>query len=194
MRRAIFEEPPDDTELCAGALLVNWNGSAGIAALEVSSAFRVAAERLLDAALAANETWEAAYPILFCYRHGLEVTLKSLVPGAPQKHGLADLWAALQPRLAGKHPADQLVWLGDRIAEFEHVDPRSTAFRYADAVPGARPSELWVDFHHLKATAASLFDALDRLRLAGVAEVVSASRKAVTPGRVPADDAKENVA
>ena len=169
MTRPIFEEPPEDMELRAGALLVNWNGNAGVAAPEVSSAFRVAAERLLDAALANNETWEAAYPILFCYRHGLEVSLKSLVPGAPKKHGLAKLWAALQPRLAGHYREDQLAWLGDRIAEFEHVDPSSTAFRYADAVPAGRAPELWVDFHHLKASAASLFDALDRLRVVGLA-------------------------
>lgn len=174
MTRPIFEEPPDDIALRAGALLINWNGNAGVAAPEVSGAFRVAAERLLDAALANNETWEAAYPILFCYRHGLEVSLKSLLPGAPQKHGLAGLWAALQPRLAEKYRADQLVWLGDRIAEFERVDPRSTAFRYADAVPAGRTPELWVDFHHLKASAASLFDALDRLRLVGSTEAAAA--------------------
>lgn len=169
MTRPIFKDPPGDMELCAGALLVNWNGNAGVAAPEVSSAFRVAAERLLDAALANNETWEAAYPILFCYRHGLEVSLKSLVPAAPRQHGLADLWAALKPRLAGHYDAGQLVWLGDRIAEFEQVDPRSTAFRYADAVPANRAPELWVDFHHLRDSAASLFDALDRLRVVGSA-------------------------
>lgn len=165
MTRPIFEDPPDDMELRAGALLVNWNGKAGVAAPEVSSAFRIAAERLIDAALANNETWEAAYPILFCYRHGLEVSLKSLMPGRARQHGLADLWAALQSRLAGHYPADQLAWLGDRITEFEQVDPRSTAFRYADSVPVSRAPELWVDFHHLKASAASLFNALDRLRL-----------------------------
>ena len=174
MTRPIFEEPPDDMALRAGALLVNWNGKAGGAAPDVSAAFRVAAERLLDAALANNETWEAAYPILFCYRHGLEVSLKSLVPGASRQHGLAGLWAALQPRLAGQYPAGQLARLGDCIAEFEQVDPRSTAFRYADAVPAGRAPELWVDFHHLKASAASLFDAFDRLRLVGSTEASAA--------------------
>jgi len=165
MRRPIFEEPPDDMALRAGALLVNWNGNAGVAAPEVSSAFRVAAERLLDAALVNYETWEAAYPILFCYRHVLQVSLKSLMPGALRQQGLADLWAALLPRLADQYPAGQLAWLGNRIAEFEQVDPRSTAFRYADAVPVGRAPELWVDFHHLKTSAISLLDALDRLRL-----------------------------
>ncbi len=174
MTRPIFEDPPDDMALRAGALIVNWNSNAGFAAPEVSTAFRVAAERLLDAAVATNETWEAAYPILFCYRHGLEVSLKSLVPGAPRQHGLADLWAALQPRLVGHYPAGQLAWLGDRIAEFEQLDPRSTAFRYADAVPAGRAPEVWVDFHYLRDSAASLFDALDRLRLIGSAGAAAA--------------------
>jgi hypothetical protein len=168
MRRPIFEDPPDDMEHRAGALLLNWDGNAGVAPSEVSSAFRIAAERLLDAALAHNQSWEAAHPILFCYRHGLEVSLKSLVPGAPRDHGLAQLSAALQTRLVCRYPQEQLAWLSACIAEFDHVDPRSTAFRYADAVPTSRNPELWVDFHHLRATAATLFDALDRLRLDGL--------------------------
>jgi hypothetical protein len=170
MTRPIFEDPPDDMELRTGVLLVNWNGNTGVAASEVSNAFRIAAERLLDAALANNETWEAVYPILFCYRHGLEVSLKSLVPGAPRKHGLAKLWAVLHPRLAGRVCADQLEWIGHRIAEFERVDPGSTTFRYAYDLPVDSAHELWVDFHHLKASTAKLFEALDRLRLSsGVA-------------------------
>jgi hypothetical protein len=174
MTRPIFEEPPDDMALRAGTLLINWNGNTGIAAPEVSSAFRVAAERLVDAALANNDGWEAAHPILFCYRHGLELSLKAMMAGAPRQHGLTALWVSLQPRLATKSPSHQLVWIGDRIAEFEQIDPHSTAFRYADAAHAHRAAELWVDFHHLKASAATLFDALDQIRLAGLAEATTA--------------------
>lgn len=38
MTRPIFEEPSDDTAARAGAFLVNWHGSTGIAAPEVSGA------------------------------------------------------------------------------------------------------------------------------------------------------------
>jgi hypothetical protein len=38
MTRPIFEEPPDDMAARAGALFVNWHGSTGNAAPEVSGA------------------------------------------------------------------------------------------------------------------------------------------------------------
>lgn len=175
MKRPIFEEPPEDMGIHAGALLLNWNGNAGVVGAEVGVAFRVAAERLLDAALASNETWQATYPILFCYRHGLEVCLKSLLPDASHDHGLLRHWSVLRTRLAGHVPEDHLTWLGDRIGEFERMDPRSTAFRYADATPKDRPPELWVDFYHLRSSAEKLFGAIDHLRhlpaLHGVGEV-----------------------
>jgi hypothetical protein len=160
MSRPIFEEPPDDMPNRAGALIINWAGEAGMSAPEVRDAFQTAAERLLDAAIGRREHWEALYPILFCYRHALEIALKAALPAAAHDHRLPNLWNNLQPRLVGRMPPDQITWLGERIAEFIHVDPRSTAFRYHDAVPSDRDTELWVDFHHLKATMARLLSML----------------------------------
>jgi hypothetical protein len=156
MSRPIFEEPPDDMPDRAGALIINWAGEAGMSAPEVRDAFQTAAERLVDAAIGRREHWEALYPILFCYRHALEVALKAALPATTHGHSLPDLWDNLRPGLIGRVPPDQITWLGDRIAEFVHVDPRSTAFRYHDAVPSGRDTELWVDFHHVKATMARL--------------------------------------
>jgi hypothetical protein len=163
MKRPIFEKPPDDMAERAGALIINWAGEAGISAPEVRDAFQTAAERLLDAAIARREDWAALYPILFCYRHALEIALKAAQPSAARGHTLPDLWNSLRRGLAGHVPTDQINWLGERIAEFAHADPRSTAFRYHDAVPSDRDTELWVDFHHLKATMARLLLMLARI-------------------------------
>lgn len=164
MSRPIFEEPPDDMPERAGALIINWAGEAGMSAPEVRDAFQTAAERLLDAAIVRGEHWEALYPILFCYRHALEVALKAALPATTHGHSLPDLWDNLRPGLVGRMPPDQITWLDERIAEFIHVDPRSTAFRYHDAVPPGRDTELWVDFHHLKVTMRNMFLLLNRYR------------------------------
>ena len=158
MTRPIFEDPPDDMAERAGALVINWNGNAGTSAPEVRDAFRLAAERLLDTALARGETWEAVYPILYCYRHALELALKGVL--SSQGHNLSTLWDAARPLVVARLPGDDVAWLGERIAEFIHTDPRSTAFRYHDAVPKKRETELWVDFHHLRATMARVLATL----------------------------------
>ena len=126
--RPIFEDPPDglgEQEYYFGTLVVGMGGMEGI---EVARAFAEAGDRLLEAALAKRESWEAAYPVLFCYRHALEVFLKALVPEAKKQHGLGSLWDALHPYLSRRYRSDHVSWLGDRIMEFHQVDPRSTAF------------------------------------------------------------------
>lgn len=162
--RPIFEDPPNglgEQEFHFGLLVVGMGGMEGI---EVAWAFLAAGERLLDAAAAKRESWEAAYPILFCYRHALEVYLKALIPGAKKQHGLDNLWNELYPSLDGHFRADHLAWLRDRIMEFHEIDPRATAFRYHDVEPQG-PCELWVDFYHLKHKVDLMFKALDRVRL-----------------------------
>lgn len=164
--RPIFEEPPDEDLFGrVGVLLLNWNGQSGRDAWEIAHAYRTAAERLLSAALNANETWESIDPVLFCYRHAVELHLKALVGTlARRTHALADLITALRQQL-GQFPQAEVDYLCDRLSEFGLQDPRSTAFRYADGVALSRPAELWVDLHHLSATMTALFGALEWLWL-----------------------------
>lgn len=162
--RPIFEDPPDglgEQEFHFGLLIVGMGGMYGI---EVAWAFREAGDRLLEAALAKRESWEAAYPVLFCYRHAMEVFLKAVLPGAKKQHGLDKLWDELSPYLEGHYRSEHLGWLRDRIMEFHQIDPRSTAFRYHDVEPQG-PCELWVDFHHLRYKVDLIFNALERVRL-----------------------------
>ncbi|MFZ2949882.1 MAG: hypothetical protein WA003_10400 [Desulfuromonadaceae bacterium] len=162
--RLIFEDPPDglgEQEFHFGLLVVGMGGMYGV---EVAWAFRAAGDRLLDTALARRESWEAAYPILFCYRHALEVFLKAVIPGTKKQHGLDKLWDELHPHVEGRFRTDHLNWLRDRIMEFHKIDPRSTAFRYHDVEPQGQ-CELWVDFHHLKHKVDLMFQALERVRL-----------------------------
>lgn len=164
LNQAIFDDPPDTLgadESHYGHLFAAMGGMEGV---EVARTFAAAGHRLLAEAGKAGETWQAAPPILYCYRHALELYLKALVQPERQNHGLGPLWSALHERIRGRYRADHIAWLGDRIREFHEIDPRSTAFRYHDARPKQVNTELWVDFHNLSRQARRLFGALETIR------------------------------
>jgi hypothetical protein len=162
--RTIFEEPPDDIEHRVGALVLNWAGATGREGLEMARAYATAGSRLLDAACAANESWESVDPILFCFRHALELYLKALASGNGRRvHPLDELAGRLHRGLQGSYRPEQLNWLCDRVGEFSRVDSRSTSFRYHDSVEAGREAELWIDFAHLRAVMAAIFDGLERV-------------------------------
>ena len=109
-----------------------------------------------------TKTWESAEPLLFCYRHAVELHLKALlVPDVAHTHGLVGLIAGL--RGEGLRATARRTWsyLCARLSEFASVDPRSTAFRYADATPLGREPELWLDFNRLSAIMDAIFGALE---------------------------------
>ena len=161
----LFADPPDEPEKQYGAMLVNYSGNTARDTYDMVMSYRVAAFRLLDAATEQGEAWESVDPILFCFRHALELNLKSFpTDAAPRTHGLKSMADALHERLSARYPTVQVDWLRDRIQEFDAVDPRSTAFRYHDAASPATPPELWVDFAKLRNIMKTMFDALDTVR------------------------------
>lgn len=165
LSRSIFEDPPDglgEEDFYFGTFAVGLGSMDGI---EVARAFAEAGDRLLAAAWDRRESWEAAYPVLFCYRHALELYLKAVIPeGGKKNHGLDKLWTALYAHMKGRYKARDIRWLCARILEFHSLDPRSTAFRYHDSVPDGHP-ELWVDFDNLKRMIRAVFWALERIRI-----------------------------
>ena len=117
----------------------------------LTAGYRIAADILVDQT--EEEVWlrdKLVFPILFCYRHFIELTLKDLL----QSYGkLADI----EPN-AANHDLDQL-WrnfrtlidrMGDVdaddgstpivegwVKEFKKIDPLSQAFRYPTGKKGA---------------------------------------------------------
>ena len=162
--RTIFEEPPDDIEHRAGALVLNWAGATGRESIEMARAYATAGRRLLSATCAAGESWESVDPILFCFRHALELYLKASAPeDARRVHPLDQLIERLKSSLQGRYRSEQINWLCDRIREFSRIDPRSTSFRYHDAVEASREAELWIAFAHLGMVMEAIFDGLERV-------------------------------
>ena len=159
LNRAIFDRPPDslgEDESHNGHLVL---AMGVMEAIEIAQASAVAGDRLLAEAQRSGETWEAAHPILYCYRHALELYLRAWVQPEKRNHYLNVLWSALHNRILEDH----IAWLGNRVLEFHHVDQRSAAFQYHDAHPQGIEPELWVDFHKFARRAKWMFKAVETI-------------------------------
>jgi hypothetical protein len=100
------------------------------------------------------EDYKLGTPVLFLYRHWLELAAKGLLP--PMRgHDLAKLAAELRNNFA-KRGVTVPEWILLRFREMASIDSKSTAFRYAgDTVAG----EIYVSLPHLR-------DAMRWLRVA----------------------------
>jgi hypothetical protein len=99
------------------------------------------------------------WPIVFCYRHYVELALKDLVRtlvdfdfvAAVEKplreHRLPELWNIV------RQACERLAVLDERIRELDERDPRSFAFRYATTKGGASsqpPGEIYINIKRFR--------------------------------------------
>lgn len=109
---------------------------------------------------------DVANPVLYLYRHSIELFLKAILQDAAKTHSLdtlAEEYRAFVKEVSG---ADCPEWIVTRMKELGTVDPKSTAFRYSmnydrrtrrdQPVEG----EFHVDLHHLESAMTALNIAL----------------------------------
>lgn len=127
--------------------------------LELARNYKRSADALLDSALKSREARDWGYPVLFGYRHALELYLKIIGRIEEPTHSLRECVDQIEKRLKQKIGSPIREW----ILEFDQIDPHGTAFRYADDEAGTlRYAEFWVDFLQLKYAMGVIFEALDR--------------------------------
>jgi hypothetical protein len=102
---------------------------------------------LLESALKSGEPRDWGYPVLFAYRHTLELYLKIIGEIDNDTHSLRDCVLQVEKRHGEKFPAQIRNW----VMEFDRIDPVGTAFHYADdQTKTLSYAEYWVDFTHFK--------------------------------------------
>jgi hypothetical protein len=116
-------------------------------------------------------------PILFLYRHYIELSLKGILRDCRELldnegkmasgHDLGRLWESARTELLRVYPQESHDWLGRAqvlIAQFEELDPFSTAFRYPVDKKGAPslPDQLVVALGPVKSVIEELAVVLDR--------------------------------
>ncbi|MCH7817286.1 MAG: hypothetical protein IIC60_12025 [Proteobacteria bacterium] len=121
---------------------------------QVARSYKLATDQLVALALTKHEPHELDFPILFLYRHTVELYLKSALAKPPKHHDLGELSRLLESEGGGQIPG----WMRDRLRDFHEIDRRSSIFRYADPGP---PGELWIDFHQLQAVIDKLVEAFE---------------------------------
>lgn len=77
------------------------------------------------------------YPMLFLYRHSLELFLKSNILGRNKSHNLNDLLEEFIKQTNESHNVDiSNGWFAKSIREFSKIDPLGQSFRYPQKLTG----------------------------------------------------------
>jgi len=129
--------------------------------------YKEAGDSLVKLATDRNGTADTlVYPIVFLYRHYIELRLKALLHDGCRlleceykpifAHLLSDLWTKVRAILVELWPDENqanLEAMDSLIAQYDQLDPRSTTFRYPMDFKGNHSIKLQsprVDLKHLK--------------------------------------------
>ena len=112
--------------------------------------YMLAGEKLVEACLLDNhQRHYLIYPILFNYRHGIEIAMKwtlnrygrfASIYDYDKNHRLVDLWRAckiVMAEVGGDEDQEADKTVECVIREFDRIDPGSFSFRYAETKSGA---------------------------------------------------------
>jgi hypothetical protein len=154
----ILQEPPDGIdETWRHGIFLN---AAGVNEfLGLARSYKQTAETLLESALKSGEPRDWGYPVLFAYRHTLELYLKIIGDIDDGTHRLRQCVLRVEKRHGEKFPQQIKDW----IMEFDRIDPIGTAFRYADdQMKTLSDAEYWIDFAQFKYAMGLVFKMLDK--------------------------------
>lgn len=127
---------------------------------EIAISYLNAANELVNRTSKESEfAYEYAYPIIFLYRHAIELKLKSIKNGYKENHSLHQLRDNLIDMVEDRMPLNLQNSLKERINEFIIIDERGTRFRY-----GSEPKdELIVDFIQMKNVVKEIFKVVETI-------------------------------
>jgi hypothetical protein len=164
MTRPLFDQPSPEierTDAFSGPLGFLFGASAGMGGspdnLSLAQDYMEAAYVLSEAIAKGDwEDYRLAEPLMFLYRHSLELFLKGVMGSKPKGHDLARLADEFAAFIQKEHKRDVPAWVINRIKEFARIDPESTAFRYGSTFDKKTkrdypiPGEHYVSLPHLQ--------------------------------------------
>lgn len=86
LKAPLFQPMPDNPEEMATYTLAVGEGWIGSDLGAIAQSYKYAGDVLVDEALETEEPWKLAYPILFNYRHSIELFLKAIVQPEKRNH------------------------------------------------------------------------------------------------------------
>lgn len=113
----------------------------------LATSYKLAGDRLIDVAINNQEAFQLYCPIIYNYRHAVELYLKSAIGKHKQSHDLTYLLDKLKQKLKKDFNSEIPSWFESIVKSFSEFDPTSTTFRYGG---GQNNDEVFVDFNQLK--------------------------------------------
>jgi len=168
--KPLFQEPPEELNedwyhgFLVGGMALYPESIDG--EIMLARAFKEAGDSLVTKALAdADLSYEMAYPIMFLYRHAIELYLKLTVPSPKPNHKLPQLIADLDQHVQSRFGQSLPQWVKDRLKEFHEIDPNSTSFRYGDVLykNSFAGGEWWVEFDRVRKTVGLIVAGFERI-------------------------------
>lgn len=171
MTESIFREPPPDADetWTHGAML---GGMCGYGEQDLAASYFLAGDTLIGAVLEHREGrgQDLIAPVMYLYRHGIELYLKCIVKPAERDHNLGALLEGFCRHVRRRYGEQVPSWITKPVSEFIRYDPASLIFRY-EATHGRGildGGEVWVDFPSLKKRMTRLHKAFRRVLTADV--------------------------
>lgn len=135
-KQPLFRDPGEDDQRedaysgPFGFLIGGLNASERV---ELAEQYLMAANLLVESIRKQQVAdYQIAYPVLFLYRHALEVLIKHLL-GRDVSHHRLDALADDLVRFARDQHGEQVPsWIVRRLREIAQIDPTSQAFRYGE--------------------------------------------------------------
>lgn len=157
----IFQEIPDDIEERSGsaALVISLSESTDL--YFIANSYKNAGDVLVESAIENYNAYELIYPIIYNYRHSIELYLKDSVTNRKINHSLIDPLDELKETLYTEFQATLPDWFERTVIAFNEYDPKGTSFRYGGTLP---EYETFVDLMHLKNLMAQLGKAFQMIR------------------------------
>lgn len=191
MNKTLFQEPPEnvDETWTHGAML---GGMCGYDEQQMAESYFVAGDALIGAVLdGQRDGCDMINPVMYVYRHGIELYLKAIVQPAVRDHNLASLLEHFCRHVRARYREPVPRWITKPVSELASYDRGSDIFRYETDRSGRyfpTDGEAWVDLRTVRKTMAFLLFAFRRVWIAdqtGEALPVVARRPIETLDDVP---------
>lgn len=144
----LFRELTDnDKERITNIVLIGGMSPIGDNLLELANSYKIAGDKLAKNILADELGSDLACPMMYCYRHAIELYLKSVLREKHKTHKLDKLLEKFRYQMKTDFNSDIPDWFEKIILAFNDFDPESTTFRYGEYLNSREETVL--DFKHI---------------------------------------------
>lgn len=141
----IFSEHQDDINIQSSVI---FGGMAPLGdILSLANAFKESGDMLVASFLNDLDAYKYISPILYQYRHAIELYLKYAVVTDDRTHNLLKLYSKFKGRIKDEFGEDIPSWFENIILAFDGIDKNGTVFRYGEEI---RCDETLVDLRHIQ--------------------------------------------